>query len=289
MKRRGLASLSTRVGEIAGHRPAAFREDPSKKSGTLAAATAGRIAIAEHDAQSEVTAALEAVRAGEPGSKPRLIELIYDDLQSAARRIMKGERKGHTLQATALVNESLMRLMDTAALGQLENRGHLLAAATVAFKRVLIDHARARLTQKRGSGRKREPMTEVLDRAEAPNPATLPPMTEGENPFETLLEWYDDHGIDILAMDEALDELRELEERWFEVILLRFFGGFTVEQTAALLDVSPRTVAQDWNQARAWLRVRLENEQGRNEHGQGSGAAAPSDGTLPGGERARGG
>lgn len=272
--------------------PAASRAESGKKSGTLARKPPdipGGPAIAENDAQSEVTAALEAVRAGEPGSKPRLIELVYDDLQAAARRVMKGERRDHTLQPTALVNESLVRLMDTAALGQLENRGHLLAAATVAFKRVLIDHARARLTQKRGRGRKREPITEVLDRAEAPNPATLPAGSEGDNPFETLLEWYDENGIDILAMDEALDEMRELEERWFNVILLRFFGGFTVDQTAEVLGVSPRTVADDWNRARAWLRVRLENERGSDEHGQEPGAATPSEGTLPGGERDPGG
>ena len=90
-------------------------------------------------------------------------------------------------------------------------------------------------------------------------------------------------------MDAALDEMRELEERWFDIVLLRFFGGFTVEQTANMLDVSPRTVAADWNRARAWLRVRLENEHERDQHGQGSRAAAPGEGTLPGSERAPGG
>jgi RNA polymerase sigma factor (sigma-70 family) len=236
------------------------------------------------DAEAGVTATLAAIRDGDRDAKDQLVGLIYDDLRATAARFMRRERVDHTLQPTALVNESLVRLLDTSSLKRIEDRGHLIAAATVAFKRVLIDHARARSAQKRSRGGARVPLTDVEMHATAPAETAGPPdAEEAANPFDLLLDWYDEQGLDILVVDQALDELRELERRWFDVVLLRFFGGFTIDQTAELLAVSPRTVNQDWNQARAWLRVKLEDE-----HAGGSDAAASPDGPLRGGEPSRG-
>ncbi|MHC4948801.1 MAG: sigma-70 family RNA polymerase sigma factor [Planctomycetota bacterium] len=247
---------------------------------------------------SEVTATLDRIRTGDTEAKTRLVELIYEDLKAAAQRLMRHERPDHTLQPTALVNESLLRLMDTTTLGRLDDRNHLLAAATVAFKRVLIDHARARATAKRGGGRTREPLHEASGGA-SPDPTPSPDeVAASESPFDALLAWYDERGMDILALDAALDELRELDQRWFDVILLRFFGGFTIEQTAGLIGVSPRTVAQAWSQARAWLRVRLgdevagvqngANDDERDEQESGSRAEPPAPGAVPERERSGG-
>lgn len=244
-------------------------------------------------AQTEITTVLDAVRAGEPGAKARLIEIVYADLRAAAGRLMRRERLDHTLQPTALVNESLMRLMHTSTLREITDRGHLVAAATVAFKRVLIDHARARATEKRGGSRRREALTEVLEQESIPTPPPAPPSpeagaTDDVSPFEAILAWYDENGLDILALDEALDELRGMEQRWFDVILLRFFGGFTIEQTADLMGVSPRTVAQDWNHARAWLRVRLDDQGGRDEDDPKPRATEAGEGSVPRREPPRG-
>jgi RNA polymerase sigma factor (TIGR02999 family) len=206
-----------------------------------------------------VTAALDRLRAGDAAAKGRLIELIYDDLRAVARRLMARERAGHTLEPTALVNESLLRLADTRSLKRLEDRGHLMAAATEAFRRVLIDHARARRAQKRGGGRARVGLDEALERA-APPADTAPPVEHADQAtevFDRLLAWYDEQGLDVIALDDVLDELRDVDPRWFDVVLLRFFGGLGVDRTAEILGVSPRTVTLDWNRARAWLHVRL--------------------------------
>ena len=236
------------------------------------------------ESAADVTATLAAIRGGDRDAKERLVGLIYEDLRATAARFMRRERLDHTLQPTALVNESLVRLLDTAALKRIEDRGHLIAAATVAFKRVLIDHARARSAQKRSRGGARVPLTDVEMHVTAPKETAGPPdIEDAANPFDLLLDWYDDQGLDILVVDQALEELRDLERRWFDIVLLRFFGGFTIDQCAELLGVSPRTVNQDWNQARAWLRVKLEDE-----HAGGSGAAASGDGPLRGGEPSRG-
>jgi RNA polymerase sigma factor (sigma-70 family) len=231
----------------------------------------------------DVTSALEAIRAGDDGARDRLVGLIYDELRASARRLMRGERAGHTLQPTALVHESILRVVDTATLQSIENRRQLFAAAVLAMKRILIDHARARAAQKRGGGRRRVPLEgaaeQAVDDAEVATPAE--PIAAPGDFLDRLVQWYEEQGLDIVALDDAIDEVRELEPRWGEVILLRFFGGYTIEQTANMLDVSPRTVADDWNKARAWLRVRLEERDDRAD-----GSAAPDDGPVRGGEPA---
>jgi RNA polymerase sigma factor (sigma-70 family) len=203
---------------------------------------------------------------------------------------MRRERIGHTLPPTAVVNESLIRLADTASRERFQDRRQLIAAATVAIKRVLIDYARARATYKRGGDRKRVPLDDAQGDAAVQDQGTDrpwvggdDPLAEDENVVGRLLRWYDEQGLDVIALDEALDELRDMEPRWVEVILLRFFGGYTIEQASELLEVSPRTVAEDWNRARAWLRVRLEDR-----HGRSDGTSAADDEPLRGCEPSAG-
>lgn len=218
--------------------------------------------MASADPEAPITATLDRLRAGDASAREELVALIYDDLRAGARRLMRRESTGHTLQPTALVNESLLRIMQTATLARIENRRHLIAAATVALKRVLVDHARARAAQKRGGDRQRV----GLEGAEHPRSdgATPPPDRElSADPggyVDELLDWYEQQTLDVVRLDDALGELREIDERWFQIVLLRFFGGLTNEQTAEMLDVSLRTVTQDWSRARAWLKVRLEHE-----------------------------
>ena len=238
--------------------------------------------MTEEAIQADVTKELEALRAGDTAAKARLIKLIYEDLQISARRLMRGARSGHTLQPTALVNELLLRFSTTANLQQIENRRHLIAAATVALKRLLIDHARARATAKRGGSRTRVTIDD-RDEIDTIGAAEEPWVADNDDPEATfldrLLTWYEEQGLNIVSLDEAIEELRELEPRWAEVVLLRFFGGYTIEETAELLAVSPRTVNKDWKQTRAWLRVRLEDG-----YGPTNGEASPDEGTVRGGE-----
>jgi len=140
---------------------------------------------------------------------------------------MKGERAGHSLQATALVNELYMRLVDTRRV-EWQDRSHFLAMAARLMRRVLVDHARTRLYQKRGGGAQRVTLVDDLGGS-------------------------DERPHDLVALDEALEALERTNKRKAQVVELRFFGGLTVEETAHVLDVSADTVSRDWKLARAWL------------------------------------
>jgi len=140
---------------------------------------------------------------------------------------MSGERSGHTLQATALVNEAFLRL-DGVKEVNWQNRGHFLAMAARLMRRILVDHARARQYLKRGGGTARIEFDEMSVAAVEPGPQ-------------------------IVALDEALTVLAERDERQSRIVELRFFGGLTVEETAAVLEISPETVMRDWTLAKAWL------------------------------------
>jgi RNA polymerase sigma factor (TIGR02999 family) len=141
---------------------------------------------------------------------------------------MAGERPGHSLQATALVNEAYLRLVDTKAVAW-QDRAHFLAVAARVMRRILVDHARARYAQKRGG-----PATRV--------------------PFDEALAVTNEPRHDFVALDDALDALAKFDERKSRVIELRFFGGLTVEETASVVEVSPETVIRDWQLAKTWLR-----------------------------------
>lgn len=140
---------------------------------------------------------------------------------------MAGEPSGHTLQATALVNEAYLRLVDTRRMDW-KNRAHFLAMAARLMRRVLVDSARARASQKRGGDAVRVTLSDDLAVA-------------------------DENGLDMLGLNDALEALADVDKRQSRVVELRFFGGLTVEETAAVLDISVDTVMRDWKTARAWL------------------------------------
>jgi RNA polymerase sigma factor (TIGR02999 family) len=181
-----------------------------------------------------VTRLLLAWREGDQAAFDRLIPKVHHELQRIARRCMAGERAGHSLQATALVNEAYLRLVDVRRV-QWQDRAHFLAMAARLMRRVLVDCARAKQYQKRGGG------------------AVLVTFDEfAIAPAEP--------GHDLVSLDAALDSLAKVDERKSRVIELRFFGGLSVEETAAVLNVSVETVMRDWKMAKAWLLRELRRE-----------------------------
>jgi len=159
------------------------------------------------------------------------VPLVHEELRRIARRCVAGERPGHSLQATALVNEAYLRLVDVQRV-HWQNRAHFLAMAARMMRRILVDHARSKGSQKRGGGVARIDI-DAVDVPETPQ------------------------GSDLLALDEALHELAKTHERKAKVVELRFFGGLSVEETAAVLGVSGETVMRDWKAARELLHKAL--------------------------------
>ena len=169
---------------------------------------------------------------GEPSAADRLLPLVYDELRALAEQYMEQERADHTLQATGLVHEAYLKLIDQSRVDW-KNRAHFFAVAAEMIRRVLVDHARGHLAAKRGGAAQRITLSDATDSPEA-------------------------DPIDLLDLNEALDELGVLNERHRRVVELRFFGGLSVEESAHVLEVSPQTVRLDWRMARGWLRQRLE-------------------------------
>jgi RNA polymerase sigma factor (TIGR02999 family) len=192
---------------------------------------AGRYNRLTRDLVEDITELLVAWRHGDEAALQQLIPLVHRELHQIARRCLKGERPGHTLQPTALVNEAYLRLVDVRRVNW-KNRTHFLAMSARLMRRVLVDFARSRQYQKRGGG----VMKVSLDEAHGVS-------TE--------------RGQDLVALDEALTTLSAVDERKARVIEMRFFGGLTVEETAAVLNVSRETVLRDWRLARAWLMQEL--------------------------------
>jgi len=177
------------------------------------------------------TQSLAGSLAGDRAAQEELLALVYDDLRQLAAARMSAERPEHTLQPTSLVHEAFMRLVDQEQVDW-QGRTHFFAIAATTMRRVLIDHARSKASAKRGNAaRKRE-----VDEADA---------VRWEDPAE------------LLALDEALSELAQLQPRQARVVELRFFGGLTLDEAAAALEVSRDTVKLDWRFARAWLSQRL--------------------------------
>ena len=182
---------------------------------------------------------LSQIGAGERAS-PRLMELLYTELHTMANRLMQHERGSHTLQPTALVHEAFLRLVDAHRVGDKAHL-HFLDAAAVTMRRVLVDHARVTRAQKRGGGAQR-------------NRVTLRGIAD---------DGADDHGledVDIAALDAALAELGQLDERHARIVELRFFGGMSGEQIAEHLGISRSTVVRDLAFSRAWLQRRLKQD-----------------------------
>jgi RNA polymerase sigma-70 factor (ECF subfamily) len=182
-----------------------------------------------------ITTSLARLRAGETDALDQLFPLIYDELKIVARAQLTREATGHTLGPTALVHEAYVKLGEREKLLP-EDRRHFFAIAAQAMRRILIDHARARKRIKRGSGQIAVPLEEI----------------------EALMT--DDAADELVALDDALDRLARANPRAALVVERRFFGGLTLEETAAGLDVSLKTVQRDWLLARAWLRKEIDRE-----------------------------
>ena len=177
-----------------------------------------------------VTALLLEWRQGDKGALDRLVPLVYEELRRVARARLKGER-GHSLQTTALVHEAYFRLVDLDRM-TFNSRTHFFAVAARLMRQILVDHARKRLAGKRGGGLTIVGLDEVSPAAKT---------TE----------------VDVLALDEALDQLTSIDARLCQVVELRFFAGLNIDETAEALDVSTATVERDWVTAKAWLFQRL--------------------------------
>jgi RNA polymerase sigma factor (TIGR02999 family) len=182
---------------------------------------------------AEITGLLKAWRRGDSAALDRLTPLVYEQLHRMARRYMRTERAGHTLQATALVNEAFLRLVDAQDLDWTD-RAHFFAVCARVMRRILVDAARSRAAIKRGGQANRAEHSSAIKLDELPMPGT-------------------EISAQVCALDEALDVLAQLDPRRARVIELRFFGGLTVEEAGHVLQVSPQTVMRDWRLARAWL------------------------------------
>lgn len=176
----------------------------------------------------EVTRLLLAWNEGDAGALDRLMPLVYGELRRIARRQMRRERAGHTLQTTALIHEAYVRLIDARAVSW-QGRAHFFGLAAQAMRRVLVDFARERDARKRGGGAQQVSLDEVM--------AVSRGMDE-----------------DFVALDESLRALADVDERKCRVVEMRFFAGLTEQEIAAVLNLSEETVRRDWRLAKAWLR-----------------------------------
>ena len=182
----------------------------------------------------QVTELLRAWGEGDEAALEQLLPIVEAELRRLARAYMARERRGHTLQTTALVNEAFLRLADARRV-RWQDRAHFLGISARLMRRVLVDHARARGYQKRGGGVQRVALDDAVGAA--------PPLD-----------------VDLVALDRALEALTQVDERKSRVIEMRFFGGLTVEETAEALRVSTDTVKRDWRLAKLWLLRELEGE-----------------------------
>ena len=182
----------------------------------------------------QVTQLLKAWSEGEAAALEKIVPLVYQELHEMARRYMAHQRPGHTLQPTALVHEAYVRLVDSAQVS-FENRAQFFALCAQVMRRILVDWARSRQAQKRGGD--------------------IPPLQLDEE-----LLGGKERGTDLVALDDALKALSAEDARQGQVVELRFFGGLSVEETAAALKISPETVMRDWKLAKGWLRHELRGE-----------------------------
>jgi len=182
----------------------------------------------------EVTQLLVAWGDGSQAALDQLMPLVHDELRRLAHRYMRRERPGHTLQTSALVDEAYLKLIDQKRV-HWKNRTHFFAISAQLMRRILVDHARSHHYAKRGGGAGKV----SLDEAMIVSP---------------------ERGADLMALDEALTSLAEIDPRKSEIVEMRFFGGLSVEETAEALKLSPRTVMREWSMAKAWLYRALSHE-----------------------------
>jgi RNA polymerase sigma factor (TIGR02999 family) len=186
---------------------------------------------------SDLTPILSAIEQGDPNASNQLLPLVYDELRKLAASHLAHEKPGQTLQATALVHEAYVRLVDVEKIQHWNSRGHFFSAAAEAMRRILVENARHKHSQKAGGNRSRVSLSDV---------ESLTPDT--------------DEGL--VALDDALEKLEQLAPRKAQLVKLRFFAGLTIEQAARVLDVSTSTADNDWAYARAWLRLEVEGTTG---------------------------
>jgi RNA polymerase sigma factor (TIGR02999 family) len=186
---------------------------------------------------NELTRILSAIEQGEPRAPEELLPLVYDELRRLAAEKVAREKPGQTLQATALVHEAYVRLVDAESAGHWNSRGHFFAAAAEAMRRILIENARRKKARKHGGDRRRIELGDVA-------------LSSHSGPEQLLL------------LDEALARLAEEDARAAEVAKLRLFAGLSVEDAAGVLGVSRATAFREWTYARAWLQARLGTEDG---------------------------
>jgi RNA polymerase sigma factor (TIGR02999 family) len=187
-------------------------------------------------APGPITDWLLRLKAGDSGALDALMPLLYDELRDAARRQLRLEGRPHTLSPTALVHEVYLKLQQQRRISA-DHRGDFIGVASQVMRRILVDYARTRKRLKRGAGQPTVPIDEVDVEAEAF-------LTERE-------------ADEVLALDEALARLNQMDPRASRVVECRFYGGLTLDETAAALDVSSKTVQRTWDTARAWLRKEI--------------------------------
>jgi RNA polymerase sigma factor (TIGR02999 family) len=181
---------------------------------------------------SEVTRVLSAIEGGDPHAAEQLLPLVYDELRKLAAQKLAQEKPGQTLEATALVHEAYLRLVDTKKARHWDSRGHFFAAASEAMRRILIDQARRKQSLRQGSGQKPQPLEHV--EIAAPEPS-----------------------LDILVINDALERFEKADPLKASLVKLRYFTGLTIPQAAAALGISTTTADRYWAYARAWLHAEL--------------------------------
>lgn len=202
--------------------------------------------MGDREPMGDVTRLLLAWRAGDRTAYEALIPLVYGELHRVAERYLRRERQGHTLQPTALVHEAYLRLVDQTS-ARWQNRAQFVAVAAQAMRRILVDHARASQAQKRGGDVVRIALDETRDEPDAEIEAAMAAVPASD--------------VALIDLEDALTELARVDPDLVRVVELRYFGGLTVEQTAAALSVSPATVKRSWATAKAWLFSRLRGKQ----------------------------
>lgn len=191
------------------------------------------------DPSKEVTRLLANWNRGDADAREALMPVVYGELRRLAASYLRRERSDHTLQPTALVHEAYLRLVDQKNV-QWQDRSHFFAITAQLMRRILVDHARGHLADKRGSGAPKVPLTEAI-------------IMSQERPAE------------LIALDESLTRLAAVDPQQGRVVELRVFAGLTVEETAEVLQISPATVKRDWSMAKAWLLQETQKTESRRE------------------------
>jgi RNA polymerase sigma factor (TIGR02999 family) len=184
---------------------------------------------------SEVTRILSAIEQGDPHAAEQLLPLVYDELRKLAAQKLGQEKAGQTLQATALVHEAYLRLVDVEKEQHFHGKGHFFAAAAEAMRRILVEKARRKQRERHGGGLHKQPLDEN-------EPAIVSPVA----------------ALDLLTLSEALDRLEATSPRRAQLVKLRYFAGFNLPEIAEMLGISQSTAEADWTYARAWLKREMD-------------------------------